>query len=717
MNKSIKPLSLAVLAAISGTATAATDQEIEVISVKGEYRQTNLANTSNSIAVLTDQDLADQNIQHFQEALSHISNVNFAGGSSRPKYIQIRGVGERSEYRGAPNSSVGFIVDDIDLSGLGMAASMYDVEQVEVLKGPQGTRFGANALAGMIYVSSNEVTEVFEGGVKASVGNDDLRNFAGYASGFLTDKLGVRVALESHKQNGYIDNSFLNIDDSNGIDELTGKIKVKFLATEALTIDFTHIFADLDNGYDAWTLDNNGYNTLTDLPGQDSQDSSGSSLKFTYTGIKSADLVSITSFTNTDHRHAYDGDWANPEYWANKSCTDYYDENGNGEYDDMIPCVYDYLWDKAAQRDVLTQEVRLVSKEDQRIFDNTTDWVLGAYYSKLDENNDLDSSYNGWPDEVLTSNYEATNVALFAQLDSSLSEKSSLSVGARVERRNADYSDSNADAFDPSETMWGGHIAYSYQIDNVHQAYARIARGYKAGGFNMGLPSELAQFKEFETETLVNYELGLTSNLLARSLTSRIALFYMDRKDQQVNASQQNPDRPQRFVIYTANAASSESLGLEVDLDWQMTNEWTAFVTLGYLDASYDNYAYFDKYGSLVDISGRELAHAPKYTYSTGLNYRGDNNVFANVTFSGKDEFYFSDSHNTKADSSYNIDAKVGYEQDDWSVYLWARNLTDEKNATRGFFFGNEPDLDWASKPYQRFAPPRQVGVTLDYKF
>ena len=224
MNNSIKPLSLAILAALSTHSYAADTLEIERITVNADYRQASLASTSNSVAVITEQALADQNIQHFQEALSHISNVNFAGGSSRPKYIQIRGVGERSEYRGAPNASVGFIVDNIDLSGLGMAASMYDVQQVEVLKGPQGTRFGANALAGMVYVSSNEVTESFEAGLKASAGNDDLRNFAGFASGYLTDQLGLRVSLESHKQNGYIDNHFLNIEDSNGIDELTGKV-------------------------------------------------------------------------------------------------------------------------------------------------------------------------------------------------------------------------------------------------------------------------------------------------------------------------------------------------------------------------------------------------------------------------------------------------------------------------------------------------------------
>ena len=89
----------------------------------------------------------------------------------------------------------------------------------------------------------------------------------------------------------------------------------------------------------------------------------------------------------------------------------------------------------------------------------------------------------------------------------------------------------------------------------------------------------------------------------------------------------------------------------------------------------------------------------------------------ANINWTGKDEFYFSDSHSEKAASSNLLNAKIAYEFSDWSVSLWARNLTDEKVATRGFFFGNEPDLDWTAKKYVRYGAPRQVGVTVDYNF
>jgi iron complex outermembrane receptor protein len=707
MKISKSAISIAVttyLMSFASVSQANESTDIERITVTSSFNKQPLAQVPTSIAIIDEQKIADQAIQHFEEVINGVANLSFSGGTSRPKYLQIRGVGERSEYRGAPNSSVGFIVDDIDLSGLGMAASMYDVQQVEVLRGPQGTRFGANALAGLIYIKSNEATPLPEHGFKVTVGDDDLINVAGYSAGALSDSLNYRISLEQHQQNGYRDNLFLNKDDTNAIDEFSGKLKLNYTAIENLIVDFTYIFADNDNGFDVWTLDNNGFDTLTDNPGVDNQKSQGAALKLSHDGFSFAKFESISSYTATEHQHGYDGDWANADYWASKSCDD-------------APCEYSYLWDKRADRDVWSQEFRLFSNDSSSIFDNTTAWLVGTYISRLNESNDLDSSYNGWADEVLDAEYSANNYAVFAQLDSVFSNDYELSVGLRGERRKTDYSDSAGDEFDPAETMWGGHLALSKAINSDHSAYVRVARGYKAGGFNMGLPEQLVQFKEFDTELLVNYELGLKSNMLEGALVSRLAVFYMDRQDQQVNTSQQNPDKPQQFTIYTANATSSSSYGMELELTYQVNNNLSFESTLGYLNATYDDYAYLDKYGTSIDISGRELAHAPSYTFSIGSTYRSVNGVIFNVNWSGKDEFFFSDSHDKKSSNANLLNAKIGYELDEWSISLWARNITDEKIATRGFFFGNEPDLDWAAKKYQRYGAPRQVGVTFDYNF
>lgn len=679
-------------------------KQIEHMVVSSDFRETRVDQLPASVTVIGQQRIEDQGAEHFEDMLNNIANFNWSGGSSRPRYFQIRGVGEQEEYKGAPNSSVGFIIDDIDLSGLGMVSSMYDLQQFEVLRGPQGTRYGANALAGLIYLKSNDPTDTPEHGVEFSLGDDNLRTISGFSSGPISDKLLYRVAVQKHQQNGYIDNSYLQRDDTNQRDELSTRIKLRWFATDNLQVDTTFMYADFDNGYDAWTLDNNGETSLSDQPGKDTQKTTGASVKLTYDGFDKAKLVSLTSFANSDHGYSFDGDWANPDYWASRDC-------------DGAACEYNYFWDQFGKRKTISQELRLSSKDAGKILADSTDWLVGVYVMDLSEDNDLYSEYNGWPDEVLVSQYDADNYALFAQLDSDLGAGYKLSVGGRVERRSSDYSDSNNDNFSPSETMWGGHIALTKSLSESQEAYARVARGYKAGGFNMTLPATMADKKEFDTEILYNYEIGLKSHWFAGAADSRISVFYMDRQKQQVAASLQNPDDPQRFILFTENAGKSNNYGAEFEGNWYPTASLQIYGSAGYLRAEYGDYQYQDKYGSSVDLSGRDLAHSPHWTYSLGATWRSDNGWFANINGSGKSTFYYSDSNDSKSKPYSIISAKLGYDAQTWALYLWGRNLTDKKYGVRGFYFGNEPDQGWADKQYIRYGDPRQLGITLQLRF
>ncbi|MBM7073308.1 TonB-dependent receptor [Shewanella sp. 202IG2-18] len=707
----LTPLALSVATAFSGQVFAQdNDANIEVIKVTADFRNQELLTLPASATIIDAKQIEDEGNQHFEDVLNSIANFNWSGGSSRPRYFQIRGVGEQEDYQGAPNSSVGYVIDDIDLSGLGMVSSMYDLQQVEVLRGPQGTRYGANALAGLIYLKSNDPEAEREHGAEVSFGDDNLRTFSGYSTGAInkSETLLYRATIQQHDQDGFRDNTYLGRSDTNKRDEFTGRIKLRWLATDDLTADLTVLHADFDNGYDAWTLDNNGFKTNTDQPGVDNQKTTGTSLKLNYTGFEKFNLTSITSYASTDHQHAYDGDWANPDYWASRNC-------GTAEAPEA--CEYDYLWDKKGDRRTISQEFRFSSNENGRIFADSTDWLVGVYAMNLKEDNDLYSEYNTWPDEVMQSKYNATNYAVFAQLDSNLGNGYNLSTGLRLERRNSEYSDTNGDAFKPSESMWGGHIALSKKLSNQHSTYVRVARGYKAGGFNMSLPAELADKKEFDTEILYNYEIGLKSFWLNNDLSTNLSVFYMDRQDQQVSASQQDPEKPQRFILFTENAGSSKNYGAELDAKWQATDNLEFYASIGYLEATYGDYIYKDKYGSPVDLSGRELAHSPKFTNSLGTTYRADNGIFVNLHTSGKSKFFYSDSNDSQSKGYQILNARVGYEADGWGVYLWGRNLFDKKYGVRGFYFGNEPDLGWADKQYIRYGDPRSVGVTANIKF
>src|ERR1700716_1942634 len=135
---------------------ALADDALEEIVVTAGLRSSSVAELPQSVAVIDRNTLRSAGVQHFEDVLGLIPDLNWSGGTSRPRFFQLRGIGEVEQYQGAPNPSVGFLIDDIDFSGVGMPATLFDTQQIEVLRGPQGTAYGANALAGLISVRTEE---------------------------------------------------------------------------------------------------------------------------------------------------------------------------------------------------------------------------------------------------------------------------------------------------------------------------------------------------------------------------------------------------------------------------------------------------------------------------------------------------------------------------------------------------------------------------------
>ena len=141
---------------ISNTyADNASDKDIinEVI-VNADFRDVSAQQTAQSITVVSATQLTNRAAQHLQDILNLAPNVNFSAGASRGRFFQIRGIGERSQFKEPIDSSVGLVIDGIDFSNLGLAASLYDIQQVEILRGPQGTGFGSSAMAGLVNIQS-----------------------------------------------------------------------------------------------------------------------------------------------------------------------------------------------------------------------------------------------------------------------------------------------------------------------------------------------------------------------------------------------------------------------------------------------------------------------------------------------------------------------------------------------------------------------------------
>ncbi|MDX1498684.1 MAG: TonB-dependent receptor [Woeseiaceae bacterium] len=668
----------------------AAAETIDEIVVTADFRERSLAELPASVSVLDAEAIEAGAVQHFEELIRLVPNINWSGDGHRPRYLQIRGVGELEQYEGAPNPSVGFLVDDIDFSGIGTIATLFDIERVEVLRGPQGTRYGANALAGLVYLRSALPSEDWRGRVQVTAGEDDARSLGAAIGGPLdgAGALTFRASAHRHESDGFRENPYLGRDDTNGRDETTIRTRLAWLPAADWSVDLATMFVDVDDGYDAFALDN-GYTMLSDKPGRDAQQSVGASARVEWAGRDDLAFTSITAWADSDIVFSFDADWGNPDSWA--------------------PYTYDYFSLSLRDRRTLSQEFRLAGDRwlagiyALDMTDALTTRNQGEYYDPFfDFSDSLDASF--------ASDYEATSLALFGQADFELASATRLTAGLRVERRTTDYRDTAGLAADPAETMAGGELTLNHAFGDELSGYLSLAKGYKAGGFNLGPVPEGR--REFGAEDLWSLEAGIRASLLEDRLGLSAAVFYNRRLDQQVRTSfQTDPGDPTTFVFFTDNAARGETLGFEAELAFTPGERWEFFAALGLLDATFDEFETPE-----VDLDGRRQAHAPGYTVTAGATYAHPRGFFARVDVSAKDEFYFDVSHDQRSWSYELVNARLGYGQDAWRVELWARNLFDEKYPVRGFYFGNEPP-DFPNELYVRLGDPRQLGVTLDWRF
>ena len=679
-------------------------ETIEEIIIKGDWRQTSADQEDSSVFVLDEEIIKSQPLKHFEQLSYLVPNLNFAASDSRARYFQIRGIGERSGYQGTPNSSVGFLIDDIDYSGQGGIATTFDLDQIEIYRGPQGSRIGANALAGLIYIKTKDPTDKFEGTSEFTIGSYGTKS-AGVAFGGplkVNNDLSYRLVLRKDKSNGYRKNLYLNKSDTSRKDEATARLKINWKFDDQTSIDFLVMQVDIDDPADIWTIDGS-LNTLSDRPGMDSQKTNAYGLKV-FRALNGFEIQSLTSSTDTDVVFSYDADWGNPDSHA--------------------PYIYNYFSETLRDRSSFSQEFRLISDKSDFLSNNLLEWVVGMNYLELKETNlKYDDGIYGDPadpygpyasESSSSSSYKSENLSFFGNIDYLLSESTRISLGLRMEDWKSKYSDSFGESFNPSNEMSGGKISLIKNIESESNIFISIAKGYKQGGFNLGLGlggdisiNDLT----YDPEFLTNYEIGINSKIMNSKLNIESVIFYSDREDQQVLISTQvDPTDPNTFSFLTQNAAEGINYGLEINLDMQLTNDFNIFANLGILKTEIKNWE------SRLDLEGRSQAHAPERSYALGFNWALQANTYLSADVTGKSEFYYSDSHNNKSKSYNLMNINYGYEKNNWTYGLWVRNVFDTYYSVRGFYFGNEAP-NFEDTLYERHGDPRHMGISVRYDF
>jgi len=482
---------------------------------------------------------------------------------------------------------------------------------------------------------------------------------------------------------------------------LTLRGRWRYQPSDQLRVDLSLLHVQIDNGYDAFTLDGSR-NTQSDHPGVDSQHSTGASAHVTWSGIGPATLTVIGSYAKTLVKYSFDGDWGNPNLWA--------------------PYIYDYNDVQNRNRNTQSLEARLAANHEHGL-----NWLLGVYglqlHESLDEDSSglfLDPSAGGDVPPVestlSSSRFRSRTGAVFGQLDGELTAQWRWTVGLRGERWSARYSDESHE-FHPANNLWGGAASLTRVISATQSAYLSVSRGYKAGGFNLSeaiLPSQI----NFNPESDVSFELGYKAELLDRTVRLNTDVFYMRRNSLQVKTSEQlDPSDPNTFTLFTGNADSGFNYGLESELQWQATRSLVFAASLGLLQTRYHGFVQ-----DRVFLPDRALPNAPPWQAAVSATYRDTRGPFARVDVTGMGGYYFDLPPNFTTSSPYGlVNGRLGWQARRWSASLWGRNLLDKKYPVRGFYFSDTPQ-DFLADPavnrlYTQLGDPRAWGVNVSLSF
>lgn len=608
-----------------------------------------------------------------------ISGLTSAGGTSRGRYFQMRGIGERSSYAAMPNESVAVLLDNVDYTGVGGILGTTGLNHIEVYKGPQNTLIGPSALAGMIVAQSKTAHED-SFAVIAEKSSYDAHLLA-LEKGITAGTAKVYLSGSHQKSDGHIKNSYLAREDTNQVNELSLKVKV-----ELSTLTFNLHFFDFNNGYDVFNLENSAV-TKSDRPGVDNQQTLGSSVSHiqNWDAVK---LESIISGHQTKTLYSYDEDWGNNPDWLEYP-------GWNNLYDYNIEFTHDIK--------TLSIEERLSSGHG-RFFHRT-----GVYFKYFaDQAREL-AFEDGLVRKDIESRFKRHRYSIYQETQYQLSSDTSLFVGARIEQVQSDYQDNQANNYNPSELLWGARLGLSHEYSEIHDFTASIAKGFKPGGVNIG--SNITNSRRlFNEEELYTLSLKLTGKTTPVRYDAEI--FYSLRRQVQVETSyQDDPTDPSSFTLYTDNGTNGSSYGGELTVAWENSTFWNSEIQSDLNISRYGSYIYGTR-----NLRGRNYSYAPEYSLALVNTFILGQNWTLAINHRYQDNYYFGNSHDEQAPKSLITGASLEYQNDSWRFSLWGKNIFDERSERRGFFFGNRPP-NFDSERFVQVGTPAIYGLRVQKSF
>lgn len=685
---------------------SASSPAIEEIIISADFFNTTLMQSANSVSAISTDTIQMRGAQHLEEAFSSVPNLSWSSAGSRSRFVQLRGIGDLEQFQDPKYyPSVGINIDNIELGSNAAAASLFGIEQVEVLRGPQGTRFGSSGHAGLINLTSPRPSKEFSSSLSTGLGNYGQKNLGFINSGALSDNLLGRLSLQHNEGDGYVQNRFLNSDESNGYKEQNLRGMLEWQASNDLTFTFNLLHFNSANGYDSWSLDDIR-DTQTDQPGKDDNELYAAAISSRWSINNNYELTFSYSLNDSKNDYAYDADWVNNNFCTtDTTCTAFdFDQATEGFLRDSKQHVLD---------------LRL-SSADEKV-------VAGFYAKKSDE--DLAYQYQSlfFGNFVSNSEYSAKRFALYGQYQFSLSDTLKLISGLRYERYSDDYSDTNLFVSSSSENLLGGELSLEYFINDT-LLYASLTQSEKPGGVNTSASANAvwmsASFQaftadklRFSTETLLNKEIGLKRYFFDDALSLRAAIFHTSRSQAQLESWMWDATAG-LWIGYLDSNSDADNYGAELEGNYQANRELDLFFSIGLLQTEIDSLSVFDlDINSFVSRTNRDQAKAPSWQYSVGGEYAISSNLKFKVELEGRDESYYGYYHDGKLGGYNLMHASLNYQLGDIGLTFWTRNLTDEDYAVHGLYFAADARNGWQNEIYRQYGAPRTFGVNAVYSF
>ncbi|BFU78682.1 TonB-dependent receptor [Arcobacter sp. 15-2] len=660
-------LSLFASVCLGGSIFASNITSLDTVTVTAQKSEEDVQKVPISLSVFDQHIIEDNSIDTIKDIAKYTPNLFlFNTGFQGLTTPSIRGV---SASLLSYSSPVSMYVDGVPtMSSFGFSDGLIDIERIEVLKGPQGTLYGKNSEAGVINVITRKPNNEVKGKVFTTLGTDGKKEFGLNISGpIIKDTLYAGISYKHDEKDGFIKNTTTKKYINNKETDYS-KLNLRYTPTDNLDISFITSKMESDNGAVDWALDKqslDNVNVSSNLDGYSKPTTKTFALNIDYNIDNNTKVKSITTKRIHKDKVALDNDLSSMS---------------------IIHIFRDYTFD------TLSQELRLEKKI------GSTKVVSGIYTDK--EDNDLSlvmktmmdpTGANSHPQKLHSKTY-----SFFTNIIHPLSEKFTINGGVRYdkEKKDVNIKESNIDI----KNEWNNispKISLQYNIDASNMTYATVSKGYRSGGFNAHA-SSIIDKQTYDEESLISYEIGYKSMLLENKVKLNANIYYMDIDDMQVQ------EMPTPGVVYMVNAASATSKGIELELEALLADTVTLFSSFGYNKTTFKKFI-----DSGNDYSNNYNPFAPKYNFNLGAQYRNASGYYARLDLNGYGKTYF-DSANENAQDAYElVNTKVGYETDDYDMYLYANNLFDKEHHATGYFNGT----------ITAYREGREIGIKLVYKF